>query len=282
MKKITLALLIILLAFLIGCADTNNNNVSQPQQQTPGQTTNTDTTAQKIALYSRIIGTYKQDVDPRFNNNPNIFKFQMDSITFNGVKYPFNPLTDLQITERPPELSYLPEQFTLRFNNTDYPVQFSTPVYEPEEKINIIVKDDYQGYSRVTDGSGSDIPSGDLDFSLTGDWNYTITNMGSTTPTKLTINDDNSFTFNKNNAITNGTYTLTGNKITFDYQTTQGSTQVKISDTFTVSGDESEITLTLVKSINESNGQSTESTSMSYMLLGFYTLPNAISINLTK
>lgn len=113
-----------------------------------------------------------------------------------------------------------------------------------------------------------------LDFSVEGDWLYSIQGFQ---PTTLTLYNDQTFEFNKNNDITSGTYSLSGNKITFDYE--KGGQE--ITDTFTVTGSVNEITLDLVKSITTVAGSTQESTTMSYMLLGFYTTTD-ISITLTK
>ena len=113
-----------------------------------------------------------------------------------------------------------------------------------------------------------------LDFSITGDWSYSIQGFQ---PTTLTLYNDQTFEFNKNNDITSGTYSLSGNKITFDFE--KGGQE--ITDMFIISGSENEITLNLVKSITTYDGSTQESTTMSYMLLAFYTTMET-SITLTK
>ena len=113
-----------------------------------------------------------------------------------------------------------------------------------------------------------------LDFSLEGDWLYSIQGFQ---PTTLTLYNDQTFEFNKNNDITSGTYSLSGNKITFDFE--KGGQE--ITDMFIISGSENEITLNLVKSITTYDGSTQESTTMSYMLLAFYTTMET-SITLTK
>ena len=142
-----------------------------------------------------------------------------------------------------------------------------------------VVNDDDNNSGTTDDDSQNDdenngteeIP---LDFSITGDWSYSIQDFQ---PTTLTLFQDETFEFNKNNDITTGTYALSGNKITFDFE--KGGQE--ITDTFIISGSENEITLNLVKSITTYDGSTQESTTMSYMLLAFYTTMET-SITLTK
>ena len=126
----------------------------------------------------------------------------------------------------------------------------------------IITED--ENNSGSTDDDNSSDEETQLNFSITGDWFYSIQGFQ---PTTLTLYNDQTFEFNKNNDITSGTYSLSGNKITFDFE--KGGQE--ITDTFTISGSENEITLNLIKSITTYDGSTQESTTMSYMLLAFYT-----------
>lgn len=115
-----------------------------------------------------------------------------------------------------------------------------------------------------------------LDFSIEGDWNYTIS--AGNTQTTLSIENDGVFSFKKNNDTINGTYSLSGNKITFNFE----RSMVEIEDTFTISGSENEITLVLIESKTITNGQPIVSTEMSGMLNTFYNIATSKSVILSK
>ena len=57
---------------------------------------------------------------------------------------------------------------------------------------------------------------------------------------------------------------------------------MNIKDTFTISGSEDEITLTLEKSVSTYNGQENVSTSMSSLLQVFYNIITSTSVTLSK
>ena len=169
-------------------------------------------------------------------------------------------------------------------------VDFYEEIDESSRKIEQYITSNFCEYERVVNdddnnsGTTDDDSQNDdenngteeipLDFSITGDWSYSIQDFQ---PTTLTLYQDETFEFNKNNDITTGTYALSGNKITFDFE--KGGQE--ITDTFIISGSENKITLNLVKSITTYDGSTQESTTMSYMLLAFYTTMET-SITLTK
>ncbi|MBO5143752.1 MAG: hypothetical protein J6C46_12330, partial [Clostridia bacterium] len=130
-------------------------------------------------------------------------------------------------------------------------------------------------FVKVSDGSLDSGSGENLDFSVVGDWSYTI--AAGNTKTTFSIEDDGTFSFTKNNDVTNGTYSLSGNKITFKFT----KDVVETEDTFTISGSEDEITLTLVESKTVTNGQTQTGTAISNMLLAFY-IRTDTSITLSK
>ena len=235
-----------------------------------------DTTAQKVALYQRILGTYQEDT----SNNPHVFIFTMDSITLDGIKYPFNPFVNLYLEDEVPEEErYWQETFYMHFNNDYYPVQFEENK-QPEDEIRITIGDYVNTYIRIAGpAGGSGGGTGSIDFSIVGSWKYTINGSNSTT---LAINDGGTFSFTKNvGGNYSGTYQLSGNQVTFSYQTTTGATTVKVDDTFAISGNANQMTLTLVSSNTETNGSPQVTTETSAMLLAFYNSPST-SITLSK
>lgn len=267
MKKLNYLFLIIFMAMflLIGCSNASNPNENETSSN------KIDTTEQKVQLYQLIQGTYQSYEDPF---DIHTFVFTMDSITLDGTKYNFNPLKDLYFENEVPESErYYQKTFYMYFNNDYYPVEFTSS--PPEELINISIGDTYYSYRRIsspTGGESSD--TGSIDFSIVGDWSYRIS--AGNTLTTLSINDDNTFSFNKNNQLTNGTYTLSGNKITFSFNNSAS----EITDSFIISGNGDQMTLSLIESVTLTNGQS-QTNSMSMMLLSFYSITDT-SVTLHK
>lgn len=237
-----------------------------------------DTTAQKVALYQRILGTYQEDA----SNTPHVFVFTMDSITLDGTRYAFNPQTDLYFEDEVPEVErYRQKTFYMHFNNDYYPVKFDKNLL-PEEEIVITIGDRPGTYIRIAgpSGGGSSEGTGSIDFSLVGDWKYS----GGGVSTTLTMSDGGNFSFKKGTGSNHsGNWSLSGNQVTFRYQTTASSVTVDVEDTFTVSGDASSMTLTLVNSKTVTNGGAPQnSTTMSTMLNAFYSIYNSTFVTLTK
>ena len=131
-------------------------------------------------------------------------------------------------------------------------------------------------FVRVSGGSSESGSGEDLDFSVVGDWGYKI---NGTTDSTLKIKNDGSFSFTTTSGTYNGSYSLSGNKITFEFDQ---NASMNIKDTFTISGSEDEITLTLVESISTYNGNEQKSTTLSGMLNAFYGVITSTSITLSK
>ena len=274
MKKSIILFLVALVAmcFLFGC----QNPVSSDPGGSSGRGGNT--TAQKIALYQRILGTYQENLDN--TSDVHVFVFTMDSITLDGIRYAFNPQTDLYFEDEVPEGErYWQKTFYMHFNNDYYPVEFNANI-QPEEEIYITIGDKFRSYIRIAGpAGGSGGGAGSIDFSIVGSWKYTIAGTNSTT---LAINDGGTFSFTKNvGGNYSGTYQLSGNQVTFSYQTITGATTVKVDDTFAISGNANQMTLTLVSSNTETNGSPQVTTETSAMLLAFYNSPST-SITLSK
>jgi uncharacterized protein (TIGR03066 family) len=151
-------------------------------------------------------------------------------------------------------------------------IKFGRIYFQETNNIYDAFADDFV---RVSGGNESDEPGENLDFSVVGDWSYTI--AAGNTKTTISIENDGTFSFTKNSDVTNGTYSLSGNKITFKFT----KDVVETEDTFTISGSEDEITLTLVESKTVTNGQTQTGTAISNMLLAFYSSIET-SITLTK
>lgn len=267
MKKLNYLFLIIFMAMflLIGCSNASNPKENENQQNKP------DTTQQKIALYSRILGTYQCTDDP---SNVHTFIFTLNSITLDDNKYTFDPSKDLYFYQELPEGNELSSLGTFYFslNASYYTLEFIDNI-QPEEEINIVIGDRPGRYQRISGGSSGG-STGTIDFSIVGDWSYRIS--AGNTLTTLSINDDNTFSFNKNNQLTNGTYTLSGNKITFSFNNSAS----EITDSFIISGNGDQMTLSLIESVTLTNGQS-QTNSMSMMLLSFYSITDT-SVTLHK
>ena len=275
---IKLFLLSIIALCLIGCANPANNSNGDDEKKP------VDTTELKMALYNKILGTWEleeEEGDP--DSGYETIVFSSDSITFNGVKKSFDISTDFLLEEEVAEekrmnsIAYINVDgltsidFDTSLSNVDSLELGKIYYFEIDNEWTALPDD----FVRVSGGS-SDSGSGEgLDFSVVGDWSYTI--AAGNTKTTFSIEDDGTFSFTKNSDVTNGTYSLSGNKITFKFT----KDVVKTEDTFTISGSEDEITLTLVESKTVTNGQTQTGTAISNMLLAFYTSTET-SITLTK
>lgn len=131
-------------------------------------------------------------------------------------------------------------------------------------------------FVKVSGGNSESGGGGNLDFSVVGDWGYKI---NGTTDSTLKIKNDGSFIFTTTSGTYNGSYSLSGNKITFEFDQ---NASMNIKDTFTISGSEDEITLTLVESISTYNGNEQKSTTLSGMLNVFYGVVTSTTITLSK
>ena len=236
----------------------------------------------KQEVYNYFIGSWEL-ASYEFYQINNYFSFEevtfkKDCIIFGDEEVAFNPL-DITLERWEGDSKC----FTTWLNGTHYEMNYNTTVKElsigdienhPEGAF-------YIGFFKVENGSdNTGNESSALDFSVVGDWKYKI---NGTINTVLSLNEDGSFTFTIGTGSNyTGTYSLSGNKITFEYEASTAYNTINIKDTFTVSGNENEITLSLVESVSVVNGQELTNTSMSSMLNHFYSIVNSTSITLTK
>lgn len=281
MKKIFLILLSTMLCFFIGCENpaANANDDEKP----------VDTLELKLALYNKILGTWENinEFDDDYIRGEREWEdyycviFSSNSITFDGDVHSFIPSKETLLLEEE-----VPEEYRL-YRKTLY-------FYISGKYYSVIIKDDnnisisypfvfYDGtynakplaYIRKSNTT-PDLPGGDLNFSVVGDWSYKINGSTNTT---LKIKDNNTFSFSTIANSYSGTYSLSGNKITFDFDQ---NASMNIKDTFTITGSEDSITLTLVESVSTYNGSPSTSTSLSGMLNAFYGIVTSTSVTLNK
>lgn len=154
-----------------------------------------------------------------------------------------------------------------------------SPFYKSTyERIIKTPEEENPDESEDTENDNSTDEEESLDFSVLGTWNYKVNNMAETT---LTLSEDDTFEFiNKlTNREISGTYSLSGNKITFEFE----ADGIGVKDIFTVSGNEDEITFTLIESNSSYNGQSQpSSTTLSALLNTFYSIVTSTSVTLSK
>ena len=278
MKKIIkLFLLSIIALCVIGCANPANNSNGDDEKKP------VDTTQLKMALYNKILGTWELKEGDQSDSGYETIVFSSDSIIFDGKKYSFDISTDFLLEEEVAEEKRVNSIAYINVDGLTF-INFDTSLSNVDSlelgKVYYFeINNDWAAlldvFVRVSGGS-SDSGSGEgLDFSVVGDWSYTI--AAGNTKTTFSIEDDGTFSFTKNSDVTNGTYSLSGNKITFKFT----KDVVETEDTFIISGSEDEITLTLVESKTVTNGQTQTGTAISNMLLAFYTTTET-SITLTK
>jgi len=303
MKKFINLLLLSIVAFtFFGCNQSTGPSEEELQKQREEQ--------EKLELEQRILNRKKEiwnsiegvwEIDPssvgeweKGTEYENVI-IATDSFTIDGVQKSINLDTDAVLATELPEddvYGYAEWQehedcfdLVINFKN----VRLSIGTYRNDPVLKIIRRngnpDDDALFEYVRAGSQdkddeSDEGNGNneetLDFSIEGDWNYTIS--AGNTQTTLSIENDGVFSFKKNNDTINGTYSLSGNKITFNFE----RSMVEIEDTFTISGSENEITLVLIESKTITNGQPIVSTEMSGMLNTFYNIATSKSVILSK
>ena len=247
-------------------------------------------TAGKVALYNKVIGTWNatdtelSPGDLEFDVKLKV-QFTSTSILFDDVAYDFNPATGVFYPDEVPE-SYYREGETFYFIvndkyhsvilNEDGSIDISFFGEYSIENGDLAIGGDWKTYIKEG-GSNNGSSSGSLDFSVEGEWLYKI---NGSVNTSLTINSDNTFEFVVGGATSySGSYSLSGNKITFEFDQ---NASMNIKDTFTISGSEDEITLTLVESISTYNGNEQKSTTLSGMLNAFYGVVTSTTITLSK
>ena len=275
---IKLFLLSIIALCVIGCANPANNSNGNDENKP------VDTTELKKALYNKILGTW--ELEEGEGSGYETIVFSSDSITFNGVKKSFNPNTNLFFPDELPEEKNLGDYGTIYIDVDGLTaIVFDTSlsnvdslelgkVFYSELNNEWTAQPDY--FIRVSGGSSESGGGENLDFSVVGDWGYKI---NGTTDSTLKIKNDESFSFTTTSGTYNGSYSLSGNKITFEFDQ---NASMNIKDTFTISGSEDEITLTLVESISTYNGNEQKSTTLSGMLNAFYGVITSTSITLSK
>ena len=272
-----LFLLSIIALCVIGCANPANNSNGDDENKP------VDTTELKIALYNKILGTWEL-ADGEDNDSYQTLVFASDSITLDGKKYSFDISTDFLLEaevdeeKRMDSIAYINVDgltfidFDTSLNNVSN-IVIGKVYYEDLGGFYNAFPDDFVRVSGGSSESGSDE---DLDFSVVGDWGYKI---NGTTDSTLKIKNDGSFSFTTTSGTYNGSYSLSGNKITFEFDQ---NASMNIKDTFTISGSEDEITLTLVESISTYNGNEQTSTTLSGMLNAFYGVITSTTITLSK
>ena len=263
--------------FVIGCANPANNSNGDDEKKP------VDTTELKMALYNKILGTWELKEGDQSDSGYETIVFSSDSITLDGKKYSFNISTDFLLEEEVAEEKRVNSIAYINVDGLTF-IDFDTSLSNVDSlelgKIFYFEIDNEwtalpDVFIRVSGGNSESGGGENLDFSVVGDWSYTI--AAGNTKTIFSIEDDGTFSFTKNSDVTNGTYSLSGNKITFKFT----KDVVETEDTFIISGSEDEITLTLVESKTVTNGQTQTGTAISNMLLAFYTSTDT-SITLTK
>lgn len=297
MKKLLFLLLSFMLVLtLVACGDKPSEEIGPTCVSCDnivskeGDVCSSCKTAGKVALYNKVIGTWNATDtelypgDLEFDVKLKV-QFTSTSILFDDVAYDFNPATGVFYPDEVPE-SYYREGRTFYFVVND---KYHSVILNEDGSINISFFGEYSiengdlaiggGWKTYVKegGSNNGSSSGSLDFSVEGEWLYKI---NGSVNTSLTINSDNNFEFVGGGATSySGSYSLSGNKITFEFDQ---NASMNIKDTFTIFGSEDEITLTLEKSVSTYNGQENVSTSMSSLLQIFYNIITSTSVTLSK
>ena len=299
MKKLLFLLLSFMLVLtLVACGDKPSEEIGPTCVSCDnivskeGDVCSSCKTAEKVALYNKVIGTWNatdtelSPGDLEFDVKLKV-QFTSTSILFDDVAYEFNPATGVFYPDEVPE-SYYREGETFYFVVND---KYHSVILNENGSIDIsffgeysiengdlAIGGDWKTY--VKEGgsnNGSSSGTGSLDFSVEGEWLYKI---NGSINTSLTINSDNTFEFIGGGATSySGSYSLSGNKITFEFDQ---NASMNIKDTFVVSGSDTEMTLTLEKSVSTYNGQENVSTSMSSLLQIFYNIITSTSVTLSK
>ena len=302
-------ILSILILTLVGCENPNSATNEPPApkpvykcvhcEENTVETENTICTTcktEKINLYKRYLGTWEYEFGAdgweeydKVSSQAKFwytFTFAMNKISANYdvgqafVEYPFNPDTDLYFEEEvPEEWRWEGEDLYFHVNDKYYSFIDKTTYL----KVSFPLVSNYDGRNTALPncyikkiGSGSGDGEENLDFSVVGDWKYKI---NGTTDSTLKIKNDGNFSFITISGTYNGSYSVSGNKITFEFDQ---NASMNIKDTFTISGSENEITLTLVESISTYNGDEQKSTTLSGMLNVFYGVVTSTTITLSK
>lgn len=299
MKKLLFLCLSFMLIFtFMACGDKPSENIGPTcvscdnLVSNEGDVCSSCKTAGKVALYNKVIGTWNATDDylslPMIENGVKLkVQFSSNSIVLDDESFDFNPATGVFYPEEVPELYYrngktfyfvINEKYYSIILHDDGSIDVSFFREYTKENGDLGVTGSWKNYIKEGgNNSGSDSGTGSLDFSLVGEWSYQI---NGNVNTSLTINSDNTFEFIGGGATSySGSYSLSGNKITFEFDQ---NASMNIKDTFVVSGSDTEMTLTLEKSVSTYNGQENVSTSMSSLLQIFYNIITSTSVTLSK
>lgn len=302
MKKLLFLCLSFMLIFtFMACGDKPSENIGPTcvscdnLVSNEGETCSSCKAAQKLELYNKVIGTWStgyiiEPGDINYNNGArDTLVFEQNKITIGDEVFNFNPSSDLYLENEVPEdkrwegetfYFYVNDKYYSLVQETNDKIMVTFPFYDPYYEYNNGYMGTIEFFERINDAGGSSDSgsgTGSLDFSVEGEWLYKI---NGSVNTSLTINSDNTFEFVGGGATSySGSYSLSGNKITFEFDQ---NASMNIKDTFVVSGSDTEMTLTLEKSVSTYNGQENVSTSMSSLLQIFYNIITSTSVTLSK
>jgi len=273
-KWTCLYLLFLLTFLLLSCEQPTNTNLD-PKDEPNNTPQPYRSTQEDREIYEALLGKWQasQFKNGKYTVDPNGLKieFKSDCVIIGNITYPINIETDIFRGGENPEIDYSIHQV---LNNKDYffiQVDKSEDIYidleYKKDNINIAKQsiiepiyyieplDLYCYYSRIinntyncdyffppydfiytgpSDDSNSENPTNPSE--IIGTYRFTTAGDGQINGS-ITLNEDNSWDFTgKNSAITDRTYSINGNKITF-YWTSSGYTT---EETFTVTTNGSE------------------------------------------
>ena len=248
MKKILFSLFCLLMLFFVGCGDKPNEEVvpETPTCASCGVEVSTQgelcTECKKVTLYKKYLGTWDAEDYGYVTGEINIgiecyytIILAEDSVALDGQKFDFNPKTDVLFDED------MPSEYVLQPGTTTFYLNVNNNYYRVYDNLDgsvcfcfyyISPVDDALSYSphdylKKESSSGSD--SGETS-SLEGTYAFE-TASGSQRNGTLLLEDGNwSWSGSGNPAATSGTYSVNGNKITFNW-TSYG---YDVSETITV------------------------------------------------
>ena len=252
MKKFIFVILSVMLLFLVGCADPVNNNTNEEDvltEEEKAQIEQQERLQKKLEAYTRNLGTWeiKGKPNPKQNQSAKV-ELAMNYIALDDVVYSFNPMTDLYLEDELP-VEWQNEwgwgfDFLFRVNgmyigfvdyiyNKGYNFVFiSFPYYFGSDYTDdsTLWGNDFAAMSFVRISGGGNSASGST--AVNGD--YQFTNASNYQANGVITLKDGTWSYNGdkyNAAATEGTYTVSGNTITFSW-TANG---YEVSETITVS-----------------------------------------------
>ena len=261
MKKLLFLLVCLLCFCLLSCGDLSNTDLPKdPVCSSCGTQVSNENElcveCTKLNLYKKFLGVWDA-IDP-LSVTDEIFKygrecyytvvFEENSISFDDKKFNFNPKLDIFLEDEVPEPFRLSgKTFYLRVNNRWYPVfhnDYSQDGYDffyPDNSIKIsywfIDFDNggidnclYTTYIRRDDSISNDNENTNNSTLIDGNYNFENANGSQRNGTLLLENGNWSWSGSGNPAATSGTYSVDGNKITFNWS----SYGYDVSETITV------------------------------------------------